>query len=260
MVVLEFEEIRMQIFYNAGIIRIVIPVDYDKKNIINKIFNIVLSSSGRNSFWLVEGLFLNHAVEEENIFSAQERLKALYDKKCKKMNIAENDIFQKDKIMVTKTELMQYFFDFANCYMEITARPQKYDKWIVELGTEADANYIYVCIKESGKVCIQDLVEYIGIEKLSHVQIERSNRDLEISMIHDLIIQYPEIQKRIDKQMFEMEKKGWFKSKQYIKSCYIRQEKVLVYELKKVTGEYMKLPVLKLKNHYKKLDIRFGFK
>lgn len=251
----------MQIFYNAGIIRIAIPVDYDKKNIINRICNIVLSSSGRDSLWLVEGLFLNHALEEEDILSAQERLKFLYDKKCKKMNVAENgSIFQKDKIMVTKTELMQYFFDFANCYMEITVSPQKYDKWIVELGTEADANYIYVCIQESGKVCIQDLIEYIGIEKLSHIQIEKSNRDLEISMIHELIIQYPEIQKRIDKKIFEMEKKGWFKTKQYIKSYYIRREKVLVYELKKETGEYMKLPVLKLKNHYKKLDISFEFK
>lgn len=241
----------MEIFYNSENICIKIPVDYCQKDTMKNLCKVILSSTEHDAYWKVEGIYLNHALEEADILLSQKKLEKIYEKKHQYMNVnGDKGIFSKDNILLSKDELIENYADFAIYYMEVAVKPQSFHTGIVALETESDANYIYVSVENNSKIYIESLLQYMGIDSLKYVQIEKSNIEWGNNIFNDLILQYPEIESVIGEILSKMKKAGWMLKRRCIKTNCINKEKTLVYQFIKDTGEHLKLSVLKVERQF----------
>lgn len=240
----------MKIFYNKENIRIEIPMDYCQKDTMKELCSFIVSPM-EITYWQVDGLYLNHSLDEEDISMAQKNLEKLYYLKQKTMNISENQgVFFKDSILLNKTELIEYFADFAIFYMEVTIYPKDISENIIKFGTDADADFVYVYIKENKKTYIQNILRYIGICKLRYVQINESDfhwKDIEFNQI---LFHYPEISYAIQMKILKLEQKGWTKKADYVTTYGLSKRKKLVYQFCKNGLDCIEIPILMLHGHW----------
>lgn len=215
----------MKIFYNTGNICIEIPADYCQKDTMKNLCKIILSPIEHDTYWIVEGIYLNHALDEADISSSQKRLEKIYRKKYQHMNVnGGKGIFSKDSILLSTDELIENYADFAIYYMEVVMKPQSFHTGIIALETESDANYIYVRVENNSKVYVESILQYMGIDSLKYVQIEKSNIEWGNNIFDNLILQYPEFESVIGEILSKMKKEDWMLKKRCIKTNCINKE------------------------------------
>lgn len=241
----------MKVFYNEENICIEIPMDYCQKEAMTNLCKVILSLTEHEAYWIVEGRYLNHALDEIDIALSQKKLEKLFRKKNQNMNVnGVQGIFSKDHILLSKDELLDYYADLSICYMEVVAKPQSFHTGIIALETESDANYIYVRIENNSKTYVKNILQCMGIDCLKYVQIEKSNIDWNHHLFEYLILQYPEIESVIGEISRKMKEEEWMLQKQRIKTNCTNREKTLIYQFVKPMGETLNMPVLKVERKF----------
>lgn len=246
----------MRVFYDEENVCIEIAIDYCDEEAMKKLCKIIVYQEDARNLWKIEGIYLNHALGEDDISEAQKRLGKLFSEKGKNMNVTEKRRrSSKDHIILSKEELMEYFAFFAVYYMQVKIRPQNDNMNIIDFGTESDANYVYIKMKNTNKINILEVLQYVGIEKLNLLTCKEYDFVWSDNVFENIEKFFPEIGAYIENKMSGLKEDGWIKSEEYIKTHVLKKEMKLIYLLEKVTGETVEIPMLKILCQHKKPEL-----
>ncbi len=248
----------MQIIHSEKYTEIKIPVDYCNVSLMRELCKIIVNNTESGN-WILRGLYLNHALDDEEILSAESRLENLFYKKMKKMNVTEEKHFLEDLIVLTETELLDYFADFAIYYMEITVKPQNEVFAFPKIETEADANYIDIKINNNNKMCIDKLLKYMGIDKLKKIESENNNFAWNEQLFYSLKEKYSEIEDFIKYKSEILERHGLIKRKEYVKVHYWKKKMQLIFYVLNKNGDQLEIVLIEIraKHRANRLQILF---
>lgn len=238
----------MRVYYNGvrnkGKICVEVPIDYSQKETMKQLGQILLSQINTKD-WLVQGLGLNRVLEDEEMLPAQMALETLFNIKNKKMNVSmESGPGEKDNIFLDKEEVIEYFADFAVFYMEVTICPANKEEQILEISTEADACYVFVCVPEKRKQYAREIIKNIGVLELSYIEIGSYRYNWKDSNWAQLFLEYPEIKDFIEAKLLKMQNDGWTKGNEYTRTNQLSRKARLFYTFYLENGKQIESLIL----------------
>lgn len=71
----------MQIIYDRENVCIEISIDYEDVEAMNRLCDVVIEYSNSRCFWQVQGIYLNHTLDEKDILESQKNLSIYFIKK-----------------------------------------------------------------------------------------------------------------------------------------------------------------------------------
>lgn len=72
----------MKIIYGKENVYIEITIDYDDVETMNRFCDAAIECSNSRCFWQVQGIFLNHALDEKDVLESQKNLSIYFLKKA----------------------------------------------------------------------------------------------------------------------------------------------------------------------------------
>lgn len=232
----------MQIIYDEKNVYVKITIDYCDVDAMKRLCEIITEDKDNFELWEINGINLNHALDEKDIFESQKRLNKLFSKKGKCMNITEISERFRDCISLNKKELIKYFADFSIYYMEIMVTAQNNSMDMIEFGTDSDSNYIYIK-KEKSVNSVLGLLQQIGIERLDTFTCKKNDLVWNDNIFECIGEKYPEINDYFEHKIIELKKDGWTIQEKHIKNCYWKKKKRLIYHLSKAGKKDMDIEI-----------------
>lgn len=241
----------MQIIYDRENLYIKIAIDYDDVEAMNRLCDAVIECSNSRCFWQVQGIYLNHALDEKDILESQKKLEHLFSKKGKCMNVTKMSGKLTDCILLSKEEVKNYFADFAICYMEIIVTAQDNDIDILEFGTDSDSSYVYIKKKNSNNSSTLRLLQQVGIEQLHAFICGKNDLVWNDDIFESVGKRYPEINAFLEYKILALKEDGWTIQEEYVKNCSWKKKKRLMYHLSKANNEVMDMPILNIQYQHR---------
>lgn len=241
----------MQIIYDREKIYIEIAIDYNDVETMNRLCDAVIEFSNSQCFWKVQGIYLNHTLDEKDIMESQKKLEHLFHKKGKHMNVTKMSGKLTDCILLSKEELKNYFADFAICYMEIIIMAQDNGIDVLEFGTDSDSNYVYIKKKNSNNSGTLKLLQQVGIERLHTFICKKNDLAWDDDIFKSVSKRYPEINVFLEYKISALKKDGWTMQEEHVKNCILKKKKRLIYHLVKPNNEIMEIPILNIQYQHR---------
>lgn len=240
----------MKIIYGKEIVYIEITIDYDDVETMNRFCDAAIECSNSRCFWQVQGIFLNHALDEKDVLESQKKLEHLFLKKGKCMNVTETSGKLTDCILLSKEEVKSYLVDFAICYMEITVTAQDNDIDVLEFGTDSDSNYVYIKKKNRNNGSTLRLLQQVGIEQLHTFICGKNGLVWNDDIFESVGKKYPEINAFLEHKILALKKDGWMIQEEYVKNCSWKKKR-LMYHLSKANKEVRDVPILNIQYQHR---------